>query len=71
VIKGAIARNDWLKLASGSVVAVCRVETIRGVDQASLRYLDKDGVMATVDFMMRLDHLKKYAEKVEVSPCVI
>lgn len=71
MIRGAIARNDWLKLPSGSVVAVCRIETIRGVEQVSLRYLDEDGVMATGDFLMTLSHLKKYAEKVEVAPCVI
>jgi hypothetical protein len=71
MISESIKRGDWLKLPSGAVVSVCKIEMRDGVENVSLRYLDSDGVMATGDFLMTLKHLRAHAEKVEVAPCPI
>ena len=62
MIKGPVLRHDWLMLPSGKLVAVCAIKGTSN-PEVSLRYLDNDGVRATMDFTMRLSFLIQNARR--------
>ena len=64
-----VAKGRWLRLPSSKIVQVCKIiDKInpRNPD-VSLRYVDDDGVMATGDFVMRMNWLAAHATNIDVA----
>ncbi len=61
--KPALKQNDWVRLPSGRIATIRKVSGQNRPD-ATLRYLDEDGVMSTGEFEMKFEFLQKFAVKV-------
>jgi hypothetical protein len=58
-----LKQNDWVRLPSGRIATIRKV-TGQNRPDATLRYLDEDGVMSTGEFEMKFEFLQKFAVKV-------
>jgi hypothetical protein len=61
--KPPLKQNDWVRLPSGRIATIRKI-TGESRPDATLRYLDDNGVMSTGEFEMKFEFLQKFAVKV-------
>ncbi|MBX3653227.1 MAG: hypothetical protein KF686_03520 [Ramlibacter sp.] len=55
--------NDWIRLPSGAICSVRRLEP-GGRKEVTLRYIDDDGAMANTSFAVSTEFIDGYCTKV-------
>jgi len=63
VAKPILKTGDWVRLPSGRIATIRKI-TGENRPDATLRYLDDNGVMSTGEFDMKFEFLQSYAVKV-------
>ena len=61
--KPILKTGDWVRLPSGRIATIRKI-TGENRPDATLRYLDDNGVMSTGEFDMKFEFLQSYAVKV-------
>ena len=61
--KPALKQRDWVRLPSGRIATIRKI-TGENRPDATLRYLDDNGVMSTGEFEVKFEFLQKFAVKV-------
>jgi hypothetical protein len=61
--KPVLKKGDWIRLPSGRIAVICEIAGTNRPD-ATLRYLDNDGVMSTGEFDMKFEFLQIHTVKV-------
>jgi hypothetical protein len=63
VAKPILKTGDWVRLPSGRIATIRKITSNNRPD-ATLRYLDDNGVMSTGEFEVRFQFLQTWAVKV-------
>lgn len=61
--KPILKTGDWVRLPSGRIATICKI-TGDNRPEATLRYLDNDGVKSTGEFEVKFEFLQTYAVRV-------
>lgn len=77
-----LVKGDWLKLPSGKVVEVRRLNLVRMprkdgdkgprlATEVTLRFLNADGAMAPGEFALSLTFINTHCKRVAVAPAAV